>query len=77
MRMVYQNPFFYDVKNKKDLVITEFDSINNIAQKSYDELNQKLGDMFFKEGVDPKLAGHISEFTNQEQIRLPTWYENN
>ncbi len=28
-------------------------------------------------GVDPKLAGHISEFTNQEQMRLPTWYENN
>lgn len=27
--------------------------------------------------TDPHLAGHISTFTNKQQLRLPTWYESN
>lgn len=55
--------FNYDVKNKKELMITDFISIKDVAQKSYDELNQKLGDIFFKEGVNPKLVENFQNFT--------------
>lgn len=34
----------------------------------------RAADIYYQ---NPKFAGHISEFDNNIQMRLPTWYENN